>query len=62
MCIIVCVCVHVCVCVCVYTHECLLYDWGQDQRKKCAFAAYTAHFFQLTPTKVCNIPKRPVLS
>ena len=23
----------------------LLYDWSQNQRKKCAFAAYIAHFF-----------------
>ena len=23
----------------------LLYDWGQDQRKKCAFTAYIAHIF-----------------
>ena len=38
----------------------LLYDWGQDQRKKCAFAAYTAHFFQLNQPQVCNIFKRPV--
>ena len=55
MCNLYCVCIIMYCMYCMYYYMYLLYDWGQDQRKKCAFAAYTAHFFQLTPTKVRNI-------